>query len=958
MSRFTLALGVALLVVEASVAVAIIATSSQEESPWVTIGLAVTAGVAFVVSGLIALSRRPENRTGIYLAATGYVWFLGALADSDNEWVFTVGFLVGNLVWTPFTALVLAYPAGRLQTRFERALPIAVAVLLTVPAFLRLLFDPNPASDRCDGCPGSAIVVAERPGLGAFFDLLVTIFGLGLIGLIVAILVRRWRSASPALRRLLRPVIGAGVATLVSIGLVVIADLVSSTAADALQLLFFASFSAVPIAFLFGILQSRLARSSAADLVVALEHGTPLRDALAEALGDPSLEISYRPAGMDRWVDAEGHSVPEPAPSEGRAQTTVEHAGLPIAVLDYDAQLAEERELIDAAAAAASLRIQNERLYAGVRAQYAFLETMTDTAPSLLVNVDTEGRILNQNRAAVAAAGVGDQDLVRGHYFWDVFISPSERDDVIARFRALAPDFPPAEYENTFVNQLGEERVIYWRSAPVQDDAGHTVSIIAGGLDITERVRISAEKEREREFLNAIANNAPSLLCLIDEQGRVTDRATNLAFERTLEVTTNDGGGHVFWVRYVDPSEASEVEERIRRVIGGETVGEHDNHWVSRSGRRLLIAWTCTPLPRIDQRTLFLLSGVDVTERKERELELQRERDFLSATANSIPTLLVLVDADGVVTDRGVNAAFSRSLGYQEHEVIGRALWDVVTPETERAELESAFRRCIASDTPLGTESRWRTRDGAIRLVEWATIERPGAEGGRQYLISANDVTMRRQQEEEIRASRARIVHAADEARRGLERNLHDGAQQRLVALSIALRLVESRLREDPGAAATILEGAREELAQALEELRELARGIHPAVLTDRGLAPAVQALVARVPIPVEVDVPAGRLPPAVEAASYYVVAEALTNVAKYADASTARVQVTQDDGRVVVEVADDGAGGADPGRGSGLRGLADRVAALDGSLVVESPTGQGTRVRAEIPVVEPSSRQ
>jgi signal transduction histidine kinase len=218
-------------------------------------------------------------------------------------------------------------------------------------------------------------------------------------------------------------------------------------------------------------------------------------------------------------------------------------------------------------------------------------------------------------------------------------------------------------------------------------------------------------------------------------------------------------------------------------------------------------------------------------------------------------------------------------------------------------------------------------------------------------LVSGSDVTVRRRQEEEIRASRARIVQAEADARRQLERNLHDGAQQRLVALSVALRLAESKLGKDPEGAADLLEGARAELALALDELRELARGIHPAVLTDRGLGPALEALVGRAPIPVELTAPQERLPAPVEAAAYYVVAEALTNVAKYGQAQSAQVSVAAANGTVTVTVADDGIGGADPERGSGLRGLADRVQALEGRLAVVSPRGAGTTVTAEIPL-------
>ncbi|MCC6223646.1 MAG: hypothetical protein IT201_09185, partial [Thermoleophilia bacterium] len=184
------------------------------------------------------------------------------------------------------------------------------------------------------------------------------------------------------------------------------------------------------------------------------------------------------------------------------------------------------------------------------------------------------------------------------------------------------------------------------------------------------------------------------------------------------------------------------------------------------------------------------------------------------------------------------------------------------------------------------------------------------------------------------------------------ERNLHDGAQQRLVSLALSLRLAGARVRSDPAGTEELLATAGDELALALGELRELARGIHPAILTDRGLGPALEALAARSPVPVEVALPTGeRLPGPIEAAAYFVVSESLANVAKYAGASAASVRVARDGGLLLVEVADDGAGGADPARGSGLRGLADRVEALDGRLAVESPPGAGTRVRAELPL-------
>jgi signal transduction histidine kinase len=207
---------------------------------------------------------------------------------------------------------------------------------------------------------------------------------------------------------------------------------------------------------------------------------------------------------------------------------------------------------------------------------------------------------------------------------------------------------------------------------------------------------------------------------------------------------------------------------------------------------------------------------------------------------------------------------------------------------------------------------------------------------------------------QELIESRARIVQAGDEARRRLERDLHDGAQQRLVALALALRVAADTLRTDVDRGRTMLDDARAELDQAIDELRELARGIHPAVLTERGLAAAVALLAGRSEVPVKLSVTTERFPSAIEAAAYFVVAEGLTNVARYSEASSASVSISRTDSRLVVEVEDDGKGGADAARGSGLRGLADRVEVLYGSLSIESPEGEGTRLRAEFDVSSP----
>jgi signal transduction histidine kinase len=209
-----------------------------------------------------------------------------------------------------------------------------------------------------------------------------------------------------------------------------------------------------------------------------------------------------------------------------------------------------------------------------------------------------------------------------------------------------------------------------------------------------------------------------------------------------------------------------------------------------------------------------------------------------------------------------------------------------------------------------------------------------------------------RERVEDLRGARERIIAAADEERRRIQRDLHDGAQQRLVALALILSMAESRLESDPERAAQLIAQAREEAQQAIGELRELAGGIHPAVLSDHGLCAALEALASRAPVPVQVDGELDeKLQTAVEAAAYFVTSEALANVAKYAQATEAFVEVGLKDGYLRLCVRDNGVGGADPQQGSGLKGLRDRVDALDGRLELHSPPGEGTKLTVEIPV-------
>jgi signal transduction histidine kinase len=580
LGRALVGLGLAGVVI-GLLALSLIVTSDHATYRGLFAAYTLVVGWSFIGTGLFAWWRRPENRTGALMTATGFAWFFQAMTGSNSPGIFTAGYALNTLAYGLLIHMLVAFPDGRLTTRAQRAVMTLTWFVVTVAQWAVTPFvDPHDFPD-CQNCPDNPLLVSHDKGLAdALLGVQTFLAVTALIGVVV-VLVRRYRAAPPAQRRTLGPVLWAGVLAMIAtaVQLAVSSAGVDDAVNRALYIASLTVLATVPFAFLFGLLRSRLTRAGAVgNLVSRLGEGRErragLREALAEALGDPTLELAYWLPDRERYVDAEGRAVELPPPGSGRAWTAVARDGEPLAAIMHDASLADERELIDAAGAAAALTLENERLDAELRA---------------------------------------------------------------------------------------------------------------------------------------------------------------------------------------------------------------------------------------------------------RVQELSRSRE---------------------------------------------------------------------------------------RLIEVGLAER-----------------------------------------RGLERNLHDGAQQRLVALALSLRLARGKVEEDPEGASALLEEAMEELAEATSELRELARGIHPAVLSDRGLPAALETLAGRAPVVVDViETPADTLPAPVEAVAYYVVAEALTNVAKYAEAQRAEVRVTRDNGRVIVQVTDDGVGGADPAGGSGLRGLADRLAAFDGRLEVESPRGAGTTIRAQIP--------
>jgi signal transduction histidine kinase len=830
-------------------AFAITFRSEHQDVPAVSAVLVLLTGWSFILAGLIARTQRPLNRTGLLMIAVGFAWFVSAPMSANDSLLWTIGVALNAIAGGFLIHLLLAYPTGRLASRWERALVAAGYLLTWIPSLPILVVDREPF-ENCDNCPSNEFLIWDSPLAADIVTGIVQLSGALFLIAVIVTLARRWRRSSPAARRVLGPVLLAGGTTLALFALSIATNMMWQTFSAIATWLAMIVLIEVPFLFLWGLLQSRLARADIGRaLADGLAGGAP--GWVRQLLHDPTAEVLYaRAAPAEGYVDAMG-TPRQPATEDGRAVTHIERKGRPLAAIVHDAALLEEPELLEQVAAAVGLEVERDKSLFALQVSERRSRALVEAMPDNMFRISADGVFLD-----IQENPASDLGPVYAEVGTSIYDYPAPR-EVIEKVMATG----------TKALETGELQTIEWEMGEASNLKHQEGRFMPSGAkefflvvrDVTARKQQDLERAAlHRVALAVAAENRPEQLfsLVAEEVGRLlgADSANLFRYEQ-------NGGEIVSVGRWNVPGAYSEPYGARFPMIGG-AAGE----MVYRTGEPAR------------------LELVDLPENSEPAQHMRR---------------------------MGVDSLIAAPI-----TVSGR-IWGVITA-----------RVTPPHKFPPGAEERL----GAFtRLVS---------------LALANE-----EARAELAASRARLVSAGDEERRRLERNLHDGAQQRLVSLSLSLRLAQAKLGSDPEGARELLAAAGLELNVALEELRELARGIHPAVLTERGLAPALESLAGRAPLPVDLQLPQGeRLPRRVEAAAYYVVSEALANVAKYADASCVSVKVAQQNGYAVVQVVDDGVGGADPARGSGLRGLIDRVEALDGTLSVHSRPGEGTRIRAEIP--------
>ena len=770
-----------------AVAAVVTAGTDHESHPVLVAVLYPVMALSFVVGGLVAWTLRPGNGTGRLMAAVGFLWTVNSLWESDNPYVFGAAGIVGSLFLAAFVHVMLAFPEGRLRTRFERRLIASLWLTALLASALPTVFSHR--VNDCKGCPANPLVIVDRPGLADALEVIFSVIGVVIFFGVVVLLVRRWRRASPAQRRILGPVYLSGGVTLALVAALFAIGTVSSTAGDALAVVAFAMFGAVPLFFLAGLLRTRLYRAAARLLREVPDEPTPeqAQTGLRNVLGDPTLELLTWVDERGGYVDVRGAPVEPRAGAPHRVTTTIDSDGRPLAALVHDPALLHEPGLLDEVVSAARIALEKDRGLQALR--------RTRGPEPRAARRDSRSHLHGRARRHLpggAGRSGGPRPPPRRAR------RPQRPRRAAARGRRAvrggAGRRAPSNAFQTIEYRLvidGEERDFEARMVPGGED-----EVVVIVRDFTDRSRLEEQLSRmlrdvqhEQEFTRTVVNTAPIVLMLCDDRGGIVrfNDTTERLFGRTDDERV---WGRMLWDAFVADEDREAVEDAFRRVHPLRPV-EIQARWLTEGGDVRVVDASIAHI--IDGQGLHrrIVAGLDVTDlvraaggaprtarlpQRHRRCHARACSPWSTRTERSPP--------------RASTARSPSRPGTTTATAVGRRFWDLVVPPELVPEFETDFAAAVADGVPADHETAWIGVNGEWRLVEWSC--RPLPQIGK-HLICGLDITERKLQEDELRASRARIVEAGDAERRRLERNLHDGAQQRLVSLSLALRLAQAQ---------------------------------------------------------------------------------------------------------------------------------------------------------------------
>lgn len=823
------------------------------------------SGLAFALAGLVAWRRRPDNRSGRLMTAIGIGWFGGDLLFAPVPLVGPLSFGLQAAARVLFAWLLLAFPSGRLGSPVLRAALAVIAIMAGGLGALQVLtIDP---ADLC-GCPGSPLAVLADSALAERLNGITGAVGLGMTAILVPLVAWRAITASAPARRSLIPVLAGGAFSLLSV-LPYLVDQITGSEVEGFGWLPIV-WVALPVGFLWALLNLRLARAAVADLIVDIDRGRLGRS---------------RPARGGMWP-----------------------AWLP--------------------------RLPTMGIRIGWGAVLLVLAMATYVVPSTLDAFPPLTRLTAiAVGAALAVSGMVAWERRPGNLIGPLLVVAGTL-WLVGRLQGnpWLPLALTANLSNSLAQVVVLAVLVAFPSGRIVTRAGW--SIVAFGCVAVVGANLVQVASIERRTVPGLEGANPLYVALDPGlQALLLVVAQAAIFIGLLSVVAWLLGR---WWRASGPARRTFLPVfaagiGIALVVfvselflaGGESVAGLAVPVTAEIGAFALLPAGILAGVMRDRMARGAVADL-VVELGETPPPGRLQEALASALGD--PTLEIVqwspeqgayVDADGRSTALP-QAESGRAVTLLERE--GRPL-AAITHDPALAD-DPGLVASVASAVRLAVENERLAKEVRAQLAD-------------------------------VRASRARIVEAGDAERRRLERDLHDGAQQRLVALSLALRRAQSRIPEGSDASlASSLDDASQLVREALGELRELARGLHPAILTEAGLAGAVRSLAARSLVPVEVmELTDERLPAEVEAGAYFFVSEGLTNVAKHAPGARATVRVARIGDVVEIEVRDDGPGGATLHAGSGLQGLEDRMAALGGSFAVTSRLGQGTVLRATIPL-------